>query len=181
MALSKNYTAKVGIDIIRNIAEEQENSKLQPTDMFDYLNLAIQTVYKDLPQKFYQDTDDTISVSGDSLDISTLNIADIIKIVDETNGKLIPVGPDEIENLADNPRKQSNIFYYQEGQRIRLYKGDNISSYGTMRIVFFRELELVSAETDYLDVPDRFVPTVLEVAKRITYEKLRISTKKDVE
>jgi len=177
MPLSKSFTAKIVADEIRNIAEEQNKSRLQPQDVIDYINLGVLRVFEKLDKNFYQTTYN-LAVNSDSLDISALNVDSIIKIVDQTNGKLIKTGADEIENLTDNSRKQSNIYYYQEGETLRLYKGSNISTYGIMRLVYVRGLELCTKETDFLDVPDKLVPEVLEIAKNITYEKLNTATKK---
>lgn len=178
MALSKSYTAKVIGDVVRNIASEYGNNKLQPRDILDYVNLAVLKVYNDIPKFLYQ-FPVTVTVSGGFIDLSSLIVEAIIKITDTANNKWIPAGPDEIENFTDNIRRQNNVYYSHEGQRVKVYKGDNTSDYGTITMLYEREITLCSSEDDYIDVPDKYAPAVMEIAKAITHEKLRISLAKE--
>lgn len=177
MALSKSFTAKIVSDEIRNIAEELGSNRLQPKDILDFINLATLSIYKDLPKKLYEEPV-ALTITNDEADISAITVEEIIFVDDSANGEVIPVDYSTIRNLANNSRKQNNVYYSHEGQKLKFYKGDQLSSYGTVTLTYIREIELVADETDKLDVPDRFVPKVIEIAKSITYEKLRIATNK---
>ena len=178
MALSKNYTCKIIGDVIRNIAEEYHENRLQPQDIIDIVNLAILKVYADIPKLLYQQPQ-AITVSNGYVDLSSLTVENIVKITDTNNGKWIPFGIDEIENLAENTRKQGNVYYSHEGTRIFVYKGTDTAAYGTITMLYEREIILCTKESDKIDVPDKFAPAVMELAKAIVYEKLKTFIPKD--
>ena len=178
MALSKSYTGKIIGDIVRNVAEEYGQNRLQPQDVLDYVNLAVLKVYNDIPKFLYQ-TPVTRTVSSGYIDLSDLIVEKIEKITDTANGIWIPAGIDEIENFADNTRRQNNVYYSHEGQRVKVYKGDNTSAYGTISMLYEREIVLCDDETDFIDVPDKYAPAVMEIAKAITHEKLKVATVKE--
>lgn len=178
MALSKSYTGKIIGDIVRNIAEEVGEQRLRPQDILDIINLAILKIYADLPKLLYQKPVER-TVSSGYIDLSDLTVEVIIKITDTNNKKWVPAGVDEIENLEDNTRKQNAIYYSHEGTRLKVYKGSNTSDYGTISMLYEREIELCETEDDFIDVPDKYAPAVMEIAKSLTYEKLKTATAKE--
>lgn len=112
-------------------------------------------------------------------DISSLNIDKIIKIVDATNGLVIPAGDSEIEGvtyfsstLPGNSLKQNNLFWTQNGETISIYKGTSVSTYGVLTLHYYKQPTLVSAVTEYIDVRDKYMPLVIAKAKNMLYEQL---------
>jgi len=176
MPLSKNWTLKKVEDVLRNLVNEIAPDKVQSLTFTDYINIATQDVAEMLASASQPDygTKQVVTQTNDVIDISTYNVDKIIKLTDDVNGLILPAKDFEFENLANLPQKQDNIFYNHFGEEILLYKGSNVTAYGTtLTLYYYRQPALASSSSDYLDIKDKYVPLVLAKAKNLVYEQLK--------
>ena len=104
--------------------------------------------------------------SSDSLDLSALRINRVRKLKDSISGECVEVADArDFENLSQFPQKQNNIYWYQNGETIQLYKGSKISAYGTLTLDYYGKPISVVQDTDYLDIKDEYVPLVIQKAQ----------------
>lgn len=97
------------------------------------------------------------------LDLSALRIFRVRKLVDSVNGEVIPVfDARDFENLANYPQKQNKVYYYEHGEIIQLYQGDNVGSLGTLTLHYYGYPAIPATEDDYLDIKDNHMPLVIQ-------------------
>lgn len=95
------------------------------------------------------------------IDVSTLGIDKIIKLVSSIH-KNIPAAPsNDFENLAETYR--SSAFYYYEGGFIYLFKGERLSTWGTLYLHYNRIPIFPTADTDYIDLKDDNIPLLIDL------------------
>lgn len=100
------------------------------------------------------------------LDLSALRIFSIRKINDDVNGEYVEVNDArDFENLFKYPQKQNKVYFYQNGEIIKLYKGTNIAALGTITLDYFGYPAIPAAETEYLDIPDQHIGLVIQKAQ----------------
>lgn len=100
--------------------------------------------------------------SSTSLDLSSLKIDKLIKLVDSTNG-LIPLkNAFEIENIANLIHNSTEAFAYHEGETIYLVKGSDVANWGTLTLHYYRLPTLPSADTDYIDLKDKYMRLLID-------------------
>jgi len=103
------------------------------------------------------------SHSSAILDVSGLQIYRIRKLVDSISGEVIEVkDAREFENLSRYPQKQNKIYFFQNGETIHLFKGSNISAFGTLTLYYFGYPAKPATENDYLDIKDFHIPIVIQ-------------------
>jgi len=118
--------------------------------------------------------------SGLNLDLSSLKMDKIEKLVDSINGEVLLTPSKHFDNLDGFDEKQSNIFYYQHGETIFLYQGTSVASIGTLTLHYYGYPALPASETDYLDIRDKYIPLVIAKAKNYLYEHLEMSVPKEL-
>lgn len=97
------------------------------------------------------------------LDISALEIYKIRHLIDSLNGEVIEVkDAREFENLSRYPQKQNKIYYRVHGETIQLYKGSNITAYGTLTLHYYGYPAKPATEDDYIDMKDFRIPNVIQ-------------------
>lgn len=100
------------------------------------------------------------------LDLSALRIYEVRKLYDDVNGEYVEVvDARDFENLHKYPQKQNKIYFYKNGEIIRLRKGDNVAAFGTIAMDYFGYPAVPAAETDYLDIPDQHIGLVIQKAQ----------------
>ena len=104
------------------------------------------------------------------IDLSSLNIDRIIKLVDATNGLVVRQGDLDIEGVSSLNDNKNGVFYNHAGEKIVLKKGSNVSAYGVLTLHYYRLPALLSTSTDYIDIKDNYVPLVMAHAKNYIYE-----------
>lgn len=108
--------------------------------------------------------------SGAHLDISTLKIDKIIKLVDGTNGLVGPQKDFPFENLANMDDYDKSIFYSHFGELLILFKGSGIPAWGTLTLYYYRLPTLVTEDADYIDMKDKYIPLLIDKCKLELYE-----------
>ena len=157
--------------MIRGVVKALGEEELQPLEVLSYVNLAQQMVYNEAPKELYTKSE-TVSESSDTIDFSTLEVDTPIKLVDSVNGTVDRKGLLEFEELADDPSKRKRVYATQIGESFSLFKGDEASAYGTFTFTFVRKITPCSAETDYLDIEDKYINKVFTIAKELVKEQL---------
>jgi len=105
-------------------------------------------------------------------DISAYNLDRIRGLNDASNGVLIPEPDyDKFYNLSELSDHQSNIFWNQHGQSLRLYVPSGMSL-GVITMDYFRSIIPVVNSTDKLDVRDKYVDLVLDKMMNYIYQHL---------
>lgn len=171
MPLSKLYTAKIVADFIRGIIKELDENELQPEEVLSYVNLAQQIVYNELPEDEYID-ETTLTIASDEADFSAKNVEKALKLVDSNIGIIDVKSMKEFDELTNAPSKRNRIYATTIGEKFKLFKGENVSSYGTLTLTFVKRLTPCTTEASFLDVKDKYVPKVIDIAKKLVYEQL---------
>lgn len=100
------------------------------------------------------------------LDLSGLKVNSVRKLWDSTNGEYVEVSDArDFENLSLYPQKRNKIYFYQNGEIIRLFKGSNVAAFGTISMDYFGIPEKPATESDYLDIPDEHIGLVIQNAQ----------------
>lgn len=111
--------------------------------------------------------------NSSQLDLSGLKITKVRKIYDSLNGEFIEVtDARDFENLSKFTQKQNKIYFYQNGEIIKLYKGSNVTAYGTISLDYFGYPELPAIETDKIDLPDEHMGLVIQKAQNFILSHL---------
>lgn len=100
--------------------------------------------------------------SGTSIDLSSLKIDKIIKLVDSTNGPVAAAKDDAFDNLANNDMYDNSVMYNYFGETLYLFKGADVSAWGTLSLYYYRLPTLLSADGDYVDLRDKYVPLLID-------------------
>jgi len=129
----------------------------------------------DIESLYYQSA--TIDFTGGErtfTEIESVNpfIAKIIELI-ATDGSgnnygTVPyIEPETFKNISNSVYFDNGIYYTTESRRIKIYVGSEMTSTGfTYRLTYLREVNTLSASTDYMDLPsskfDELVLAVLE-------------------
>jgi len=107
--------------------------------------------------------------SSSSLDVSSLRIAKIKKLKDSTNGLVTPTDDNTFEGL-DIEDFDDDVFYNHFGQSLYLFKGRNVTAWGTLTLFYHRMVTLCTASTDYIDLDERRIPMLIERCEADLYK-----------
>lgn len=171
MALSKLYTAKIVADLIRGVVKELGEEILQPEEILSYVNLAQQIVYNELPEEEYL-VEVALTESNNELSFSDKYVVKPIKLVDSVNGIVNIVGIKEFEELEKSPSKKYKVYATIISEKFKLFKGEEVTGYGNFVLTYIMGLTPCTSEASFLDVKDRYVPKVIDIAKQLVYEQL---------
>jgi hypothetical protein len=157
MALSKSWTAqRLWAEAVRDLSLVN----VVHGERFMLINRAQNAIASSIPTLWsvYM-TRATKTLSGDVVSLSSLNInqAALLKTELESSATkyieavstlaLKTFRPDAIQN-------RNKIVYAISGNQLFLAKGSNLNSYGTLTLRFVRMPDQVSADSDFIDIPD---------------------------
>lgn len=108
--------------------------------------------------------------STTSLSLSALKVDKIIKLVDATNGLVAERKDLAFENLAGIDQYDNSVFYNHIGETLYLFKGANVTSWGTLTLHYYRLPNAVTADTDYIDLKEKYIKLLLGACKLDIYE-----------
>ncbi len=114
---------------------------------------------------------------GTYIDLSSLSygVDKIIKLVDSINGLCVPVGDFEFQGLSSNTLKQNSVFYNHFGDRLLIYKGQNVATLGSMLLYYYRQPIRWTNDNDYIDLKDKYVSLLIAKCKNSIYEFLKMA------
>jgi len=114
------------------------------------------------------------------LDLSGLKVDKIIKVVDSTSGLVSERNDLTFEGLQNNDQMTRGVFYNHFGEYLYLYKGSNVTSWGTLTVYYYRIPTLVTAVTDYIDIKDKYIPLLIDKCKVDIYELAKMAPPKEI-
>jgi hypothetical protein len=175
MALSKDWLLKDALGILRVLSNQIAPDRIQDLFLIDSLHMAVSEVSTLLSgaKNFDYGQEQVLSVTDYAASIASYNLQSIIKIVDATNGLVVPQSLQQLEGLKDIPQKQANVYYTRHGDTIYFYKGSGVSALGTITLYYNRFPIKATALSSYLDIKDMFVDLVLRKVKLSMYEILQ--------
>jgi len=174
MALSKNYTLNSVESIVRVLVDEIAPDKVVPLTIKDYVNLSVADVAEMLNGAAQPDYGSIVSgsVVSNQFSLVNTNFDKVVKVVDSNNG-LVPMKSDfAFENLAAITSYQNSVFYFQHGETLNFFKGNNVSNFGTASVYYYRQPVAVVSSSDFLDIRDKYVPLVIAKVKNFVYEQV---------
>jgi hypothetical protein len=172
--LSKSFKLDGVKGIIRTLAKSISQQELLDTEITDIIHLSLLELVELLGDAVISDYTETATVNQSNNEITlSMNYDKIVKLVDGTNGLVLERSPADIEGTKTHPQSQKNIFYSVVGDKLELYKGTGIGgSYGTLTLYYTRTPNKAGADTEYLDIKDKFVSLLVGKAKIAVYEAL---------
>ena len=118
--------------------------------------------------------------SGAYLEMSALKVNKVIKLVDSDSGEVVPAGDSDFEKLADLDEYSESLVYNQVGETLELFKGADISAWGTLTLHYYRTPNTLVSDTDYVDLKDSYIGLLLDKCKLVLYEMAKIAAPKDL-
>ena len=158
---------------IRVATNQLDNKTIGMTDFKALINVNTLNLIEALGDKTARDyrIKVTRTVTADNeIDLSDLKINNIIKLKDSDYGLIGVKDEDEWENLGNIEDYRESIFFIRYGEIISIFKGNLISVLGTISLYYDREPILVTADTDYIDLKDKYIPQLIELCKKDIYE-----------
>jgi hypothetical protein len=166
------WTLKRARGLLRIFANEVAPDKIQDLTLEDIIHLAIGDTVEALGEAVYNEygTKTTVTQANDVIDLSAIKYDSITKLVDETNGLCIEENNIAFEGVSGIDQKKKNIFWTKIGSNIYLSKGSEVSAYGTLSLYYNAVPTRADEDTEYLDIPEKFVDLALTKAKIRVYE-----------
>lgn len=171
--LSNDWTLSNTRGILRVLADAISQDKVQDLVLNDFIHLAISDVAQLLNgSKFpWYGVQQVVTATANVIIISGYRIDTITKLVDATNGICIEVSPTTFEGIAKIPQLQGSICWYRFGQSIYIYVPAGLTL-GILTLSFNRIPSKAIADTDPLDIPDKFAMLAINKAKVLLYEQI---------
>ena len=146
-------------DWVRIRTHTQLEDRLTEQMFIDWTNWAVQSLVPKLGRNKFYITTSSLGV-GTSFSLSSLKMRGIEKVVDATNGLVLPDEPQDFE--LDLPSIYTNsAFWVQEGETLRIAYGDNLTG-GSVTLYYYRVPTLIDSRNDVLDIENSYVSHVLE-------------------
>lgn len=95
----------------------------------------------------------------------------VIKLVSSTSGLIPEKKLEEFEYLSGLSTRQNSLFFAEFGQKLYLFKGSDVASTGTITIYYYRLPTPMTADSDYIDIKDKYIPLVTAKAKQYVLEQ----------
>ncbi|MGV8131549.1 MAG: hypothetical protein ACP5N7_05620 [Candidatus Pacearchaeota archaeon] len=105
--------------------------------------------------------------SSSYLDVSSLNIDKINKLVCSINKNISEVPTNDFEDLSDAYTK--SCFYSYEGGFIYLFKGSEVSTFGTLTLSYNRLPILPTSGSEYIDLEEKHIPLLIDLCSLEIY------------
>ncbi len=167
MALGKNTTVKVILSNVRVKTGTVDDNRLTEGMLIDLLNMNVAATAKKLWEivaPLYMAGPTTLTLASGAYSLTSLAIDRIIKLVDATLGLILPVPPADYENISLLiSQNGSTMYFVQEGESIRIFKGASLGAHGTIQIYYFKVPTYATAVTDYPDLPDSFTSLLVDM------------------
>lgn len=121
------------------------------------------------------------SHSAANIDVSALRIDKVIKLVDSIGGLVSESKDFDFENLAAMDNRVEDLEYYLWGETLFLFKGANVTAWGTLTLYYYRFPVPVAENTDYIDMKDKYIPLLIDKCKMEVYEKSKMLPPKELQ
>ncbi len=126
----------------------------------DWANWAIASI---VPRISYNDYIATSSLgTGTSFDLSALKLRGIVKIVDATNGLIVPINPTGFERVQLLSSMYSNsAFWTQHGETLKVFYGSGLTG-GAVTLYYDKVPDSVLEVEDGFDIDDSYFHLILD-------------------
>jgi len=156
------------------IANRQE---LLETELERFLNLGQYDTAVKLSgiNTIWYGTKQTVTISSDTIDLSSYSIMRIIKLVDQTNG-LVPFFDEKyFDELSKNVAYDSTRAVTHFGTELDVFEGVSAPTVGTLKLYYYRNpVEMTSSLA--MDIPIEFQDMIVSFAEKKALQRLGIST-----
>ncbi len=116
-------------------------------------------------------TKSTVTISSSEIDLSSLDIMRIIKLVDQTNGPVPFYDERYFDELGKNFAYDSIRAVSHFGTVLDVYEGASAPTVGTLKLYYYRRpVDMTSSLT--MDVPDEFQDMVVTFAEKKALQRL---------
>lgn len=183
MALSKDFQLQDAIGHIKNLLNDIAGDALTKDQIIDAIHAGISEtaqLLSELKKYDYCGAPSTLTITSNVASIASLNVMDIIKIVDATNGYCRYLSPVQFEGVYDVIQNRQVVHWTRNGENILFNKG-SLSAYGVVKMYYNRYPTKATADSDYLDLKDPYMDVALSKAKLHLYEQLDIIPPKALE
>jgi len=89
--------------------------------------------------------------------LGSVNIFDVVKVVDGTNGNAVRLSSKEFASFSNNPNYDSSFVIEYAGESIYYGKGSSVSSFGTITMTYDEKPTVITAVTDSVDLPEEYI------------------------
>jgi hypothetical protein len=94
--------------------------------------------------------------------LGSVNIFDVVKVVDATNGNAVRLSSKEFASFANNPNYDNSVIIEYAGESMFLGKGSSISAFGTLTMTYDEKPTTITAATDTVDLPEEYVDMMIQ-------------------
>ena len=114
-----------------------------------------------------------VVIASDEIDLSSLSIMRIIKLVDATNGVVPFFAEDAFEEIKKNFAYDATRGVSHFGEVLDVYAGTESADVGTLTLYYYRKpIEMSSSAT--MDIPAEFQDMVVSFAEKKAMQRLGI-------
>lgn len=166
MARGKNTTVKVILSNVRVKTGTVNDNQLTDSMLIDLLNMNVATLARRLSNvnaPIYM-TSATLTLSAGAYSLTSLAIERVIKLVDSSLGLISQVLPEEYENIQLlSGVHTSSMFFTQEGESIRIFKGATLGSHGTIKLYYYEIPTFATLTSEKPDLPDSYTSLLIKM------------------
>ena len=176
MALS-TITLEVLRNDLRARLPKANRSDILDSELDRFLNLGQFDVATKLSgiNNIWYGTKATVTISSSAIDISSLSIMRIIKLVDADNGVVPFFGEEAFEEIQKNCAYDASRGVSHFGDSLDVYAGTDAPSVGVLTLYYYRKpIDMTSSLT--MDVPSEFQDMVVTFAERKALQRLGLPT-----
>jgi hypothetical protein len=170
--LSLNWTQLRIRGLLRILANELAGTEISDDTIDDISYLATSGVVSQLGEAVENDYIEiaTVTQTSNVIDVSTLAIAKIVKLVDATNGLVPEKGAKQFEGIKVIDQEKNRVFFTRRGNNLDIFKGSGISTYGILTLHYKTRPIKPASSTVKLDISDDYIDIVVAKAKIMVYE-----------
>jgi hypothetical protein len=94
--------------------------------------------------------------------LGSVNIFDVVKVVDATNGNAVRLSSKEFASFLNNPNYDGSVVIEYAGESIYFGKGSSVSAYGSLTMTYDEKPTVITAATDTIDLPEEYIGMMVE-------------------
>lgn len=96
------------------------------------------------------------------IDLSGLKINKIDRLEDSLNGPVVEEKNFHFSSLGKYTQFSKGVFYNTVGESLMLFKGSAVAAWGVLTLYYYRTVQFVTSETDFIDLKDQFMPLLID-------------------
>jgi len=174
MALSTITLATLRNDL-RSRLPEANRDEILDSELDRFLNLGQFDVATKLSgiNNIWYGTKATVIISSSAIDLSSLSIMRIIKLVDAGNGVVPFFGEESFEEIKKNYAYDATRGVSHFGEELDVYAGASAPTAGVLTLYYYRK-PIDMSSTLAMDVPSEFQDMVVSFAEKKALQRLGV-------